>query len=94
VKQLKSWIEQSTCCIKEWLALKETVTYLIKLKDAPFDLYITNKPNNEEDTSYSRDRRRAREFAGLEDVSIDMTKHRAIKKKVTETTEYEEVEYD
>ncbi|MDU5239775.1 DUF2483 family protein [Franconibacter helveticus] len=23
-----------------------------------------------------------------------MTKHRAIKKKVTETTEYEEVEYD
>ncbi|MDU5228273.1 MAG: DUF2483 family protein, partial [Staphylococcus epidermidis] len=44
--------------------------------------------------SYSRDRRRAREFAGLEDVSIDMTKHRAIKKKVTETTEYEEVEYD
>ena len=34
------------------------------------------------------------EFAGLEDVSIDMTKHRAIKKKVTETTEYEEVEYD
>ncbi|MDU3949923.1 MAG: DUF2483 family protein [Staphylococcus epidermidis] len=55
--------------------MKETVTYLIKLKDAPFDLYITNKPNNEEDTSYS-------------------TKHRAIKKKVTETTEYEEVEYD
>ncbi|MDU1478866.1 MAG: DUF2483 family protein [Staphylococcus epidermidis] len=72
--------------------MKETVTYLIKLKDAPFDLYITNKPNNED--SYSRDRRRAREFAGLEDVSIDMTKHRAIKKKVTETTEYEEVEYD
>ncbi|WP_157820062.1 DUF2483 family protein, partial [Staphylococcus epidermidis] len=24
--------------------MKETVTYLIKLKDAPFDLYITNKP--------------------------------------------------
>ena len=74
--------------------MKETVTYLIKLKGAPFDLYITNKPNNEEDTSYSRDRRRAREFVGLEDVSIDMTKHTAIKKTVTETTEYEEVEYD
>ncbi|MDU7264844.1 MAG: DUF2483 family protein, partial [Staphylococcus epidermidis] len=25
--------------------MKETVTYLIKLKDAPFDLYITNKPS-------------------------------------------------
>ncbi|MGK8444381.1 DUF2483 family protein [Staphylococcus epidermidis] len=74
--------------------MKETVTYLIKLKGAPFDLYITNKPNNKEDASYSRDTRRAREFAGLEDMSIDMTKHTAIKKTVTETTKYEEVKYD
>ena len=27
------------------IGTKETVTYLIKLKDAPFDLFITNKPS-------------------------------------------------
>ena len=72
--------------------MKETVTYLIKLKNAPFDLYITNKPMVEEDTSYTRNRNRARDFNGLDDVSIDMTEHIAIKKVVTEQTKYEEVD--
>lgn len=74
--------------------MKQSVTYLIKLKNAPFPLYISNRPNNAEDTSYSRDKRRARDFDGLDDISIDMKHHIAIKKTVTETTEYEEVEYD
>ena len=80
--------------------MKETVTYLIKLKDVDDDIYITNRPSeNFPDIKYSTNRRDAKDFdgmdiAGLEDVSIDMTKHRAIKKKVTETTEYEEVEYE
>lgn len=72
--------------------MKETVTYLIKLKNAPFDLYITNKPMTAEDTSYTRNRNRARDFNGLDDVSIDMTEHIAIKKVVTEQTKYEEVD--
>lgn len=76
------------------MGLKETVTYLIKLKDAPYDLYIRNRPNTPEDTDYTRDKRRAREFDGLDKTSIDMTQHSAIKKVVTETTKYEEVEYE
>ncbi|MDW4420946.1 DUF2483 family protein [Staphylococcus saprophyticus] len=71
--------------------MKETVTYLIKLKNAPFDLYITNKPMTADDTSYTRNRSRARDFSGLDNVSIDMTEHTAIKKIVTEQTKYEEV---
>lgn len=71
--------------------MKETVTYLIKLKNAPFDLYIMNKPMTADDTSYTRNRSRARDFNGLDDVSIDMTEHTAIKKVVTEQTKYEEV---
>lgn len=71
--------------------MKETVTYLIKLKNAPFDLYIMNKPMTPEGTSYTRNRSRARDFNGLDDVSIDMTEHTAIKKVVTEQTKYEEV---
>lgn len=71
--------------------MKETVTYLIKLKNAPFDLYLTNKPLIPEDASYSRNKSRAREFNGLEDANIDMTEHIAIKKVVTESTKYEEV---
>ena len=71
--------------------MKETVTYLIKLKNAPFDLYITNKPMTADDTSYTRNRSRARDFSGLDNVSIDMTEHTAIKKVVTEQTKYEEV---
>ncbi|MGS5040222.1 DUF2483 family protein [Staphylococcus saprophyticus] len=74
--------------------MKETVTYLIKLKNAPFDLYITNKPMTADDTSYTRNRSRARDFNGLDDVSIDMTEHTAIKKVVTEQTKYKEIEYD
>ncbi|PTJ79280.1 DUF2483 family protein [Staphylococcus kloosii] len=73
--------------------MKQTVTYLIKKKDD--DLYITNKPSESNDTiKYSTDRRDAREFNGLDNSIIDMTKHIAIKKTVTETTEYEEVDYD
>lgn len=72
--------------------MKETVTYLIKLKNAPFDLYIANKPITPEDTSYTRNRSRARDFNGLDDVSIDMTEHIAIKKIVTEQTKYQEVD--
>lgn len=74
--------------------MKETVTYLLKAKNAPFNLFLTNKPLIPEQASYSRERSRAREFNGLEDASIDMTEHIAIKKVVTETTEYEEVDYD
>ncbi len=72
--------------------MKETITYLIKVRNGPFDLYLTNKPLIPEDASYSRNQSRAREFNGLEDASIDMTEHIAIKKVVTETTEYEEVD--
>lgn len=72
--------------------MKETVTYLIKLKNAPFDLYITNKPMTADDTSYTRNRSRAREFNGMEEASINMDYHIAIKKVVTETIEYEEVD--
>lgn len=72
--------------------MKETVTYLIKLRNSPFDLYISNKPMIPEDASYTRNRSRARDFNGLEDVSINMTEHIAIKKVVTEQTKYKEVD--
>lgn len=73
--------------------MKQTVTYLIKKKGD--DLYITNRPSEANDTiKYSTDRRDAREFNGLDNSIIDMTRHTAIKKTVTETTEYEEVDYD
>ncbi|AVQ36617.1 DUF2483 family protein [Staphylococcus kloosii] len=73
--------------------MKQTVTYLIKKKDD--ELYITNKPSESNDTiKYSTDKRDSREFNGLDNSIIDMTKHIAIKKTVTETTEYEEVDYD
>ena len=71
--------------------MKETVTYLIKLKNSPFDMYIRNKPSYPEDTDYTRNKNRARDFNGLDDVSIDMTMHKAIKKTITEKTKYEEV---
>ncbi|MBF2236401.1 DUF2483 family protein [Staphylococcus epidermidis] len=75
--------------------MKETVTYLIKLKDAPFDLYITNKPSTNFPTiKYSTNSGDAKDFDGLDKTVIDMTKHIAIKKTVTETTKFEEVEYD
>ncbi|PTJ09054.1 DUF2483 family protein [Staphylococcus simulans] len=72
---------------------KTTVTYLIKITDS--NLYVTNKPTDKNTTiKYSTDRRDAREFNGMEDAAVDMTFHTAIKKTVTETTEYEEVAYD
>ncbi|MEX6267643.1 DUF2483 family protein [Staphylococcus saprophyticus] len=73
--------------------MKQIVTYLIKKKGD--DLYITNRPSEANDTiKYSTDRRHGREFNGLDNSIIDMTKHTAIKKTLTETVEYEEVDYD
>ncbi|PNZ85722.1 DUF2483 family protein [Staphylococcus devriesei] len=73
--------------------MKQSVTYLIKLKDR--NLWITNKPtDNFPAIKYSTERRDAKEFDGLDNATIDMTNHIAIKKTVTETTEYEEVEND
>jgi 6-phosphogluconolactonase (cycloisomerase 2 family) len=73
--------------------MKKTITYLIKKKDDA--LYITNKPSEANDAiKYSTDKRDAREFNGLDNSIIDMTKHIAIKKTVTETIEYEEVDYE
>lgn len=75
--------------------MKETVTYLIKLKGIDEDIYITNRPSeNFPDIKYSTNRRDAKDFDGMDNAVIDMTKHKAIKKTVTETTEYEEVEYE
>ncbi|HDA7553623.1 TPA: DUF2483 family protein [Staphylococcus aureus] len=73
--------------------MKQIVTYLIKHKDE--NLFITNRPTEVNDTvKYSTDMRDAREFDGLDKTVIDMSKHIAIKKTVTETIEYEEVEHD
>ncbi|HEK9463931.1 MULTISPECIES: DUF2483 family protein [Bacillati] len=75
--------------------MKETVTYLIKLKDVDDDIYITNRPSeNFPDIKYSTNRRDAKDFDGMDNAVIDMTKHTAIKKTVKESTEYEEVEYE
>ncbi|MDW4283435.1 DUF2483 family protein [Staphylococcus saprophyticus] len=71
--------------------MKETVTYLIKHKTLP--IYVTNKPSdNNPEISYSTQFSRAREFNGMEEASINMDYHIAIKKTVTETIEYEEVD--
>ncbi len=73
--------------------MKQTVTYIIRHRDMP--IYITNKPtDNNSDISYSTNRNRAREFNGMEEAIINMGYHKAIKKTVTETIEYEEVEHD
>ncbi|MCD8803101.1 DUF2483 domain-containing protein [Staphylococcus warneri] len=75
--------------------MKETVTYLIKRNDVDDELYITNRPSdNFPDIKYSTNRRDAKDFDGMDNAVIDMTKHTAIKKTVKESTEYEEVEYD
>lgn len=77
----------------EVINLKETITYLIKRKDT--DLFVTNKPTDRNgDISYSTNFSRAREFNGIEDASIDMTDHVAIKHTHIEKDEYEEVTYD
>lgn len=72
---------------------KVTVTYLIKITDT--NLYVTNRPTEQNTTTkYSTSLSDAREFNGMEEAAVDMTFHTAIKKTVTETTEYEEVAYD
>ena len=71
--------------------MKETVTYIIRHREIP--IYITNKPSDSNpETSYSTNRSRAREFDGMEEAKINMDYHIAIKKTVTETTKYEEVD--
>ena len=71
--------------------MSETITYIIRHRDMP--IYITNKPtDNNSDVSYSTNRNRAREFNGMEEASINMDYHIAIKKTVTETIQYEEVD--
>lgn len=73
--------------------MKQTTTYIIKHK--MIDIYVTNKPSEQSPhISYSTDFGRAREFDGMESASIDMNDHIAIKKTLTETTEYEEVHID
>ncbi len=70
--------------------MSETITYIIRHRDIP--IYITNKPSdNNPEVNYSTNRSRAREFNGMEEASINMDNHMAIKKIVTETTKYEEV---
>ena len=72
---------------------KKTVTYIIRHREIP--IYITNKPSDANpDTNYSTNRSRAREFDGMEEAKINMDHHIAIKKTVTEITEYEEVQDD
>lgn len=71
--------------------MKETVTYLIKRSDSEDELFLSNRPLKPDDAKYGMGIQSAREFNGMEDASIDMTKHKAIKKIVTETTKYEEV---
>ncbi|BGE82834.1 DUF2483 family protein [Staphylococcus petrasii] len=73
--------------------MSQTVKYLIKHKRE--DLYVINKPTEQNDTiKYSTARSDAREFSGWDNASIDMTHHIAIKKTVTETVDYEEVNFD
>ena len=77
----------------EVINLKETITYLIKRKDT--DLFVTNKPTDRNgDISYSTNFSRAREFNGIDDASIDMTDHVAMKHTHIEKDEYEEVNID
>ena len=79
--------------MKGWLQMKETVTYLIKHKTLP--IYVTNKPSdNNPEISYSTQFSRAREFNGLDEATIDMTNHIAIKHTHIEDDKYEEVTLD
>lgn len=73
--------------------MSETITYLIRHREIP--IYITNKPSDSNpEVNYSTSCNRAREFNGMEEASINMDYHIAIKKVVTETVKYEEVDYD
>ena len=60
---------------------KDIITYIIKARTDFDDLYISNKPIDKKSTiKYSNYIGDAREFDGTEKSSIDMTRHKAIKK--------------
>lgn len=60
---------------------KDIITYVIKARTDFDDLYISNKPIDKKSTiKYSNYIGDAREFDGTEKSSIDMTRHKAIKK--------------
>lgn len=72
---------------------KETVTYLIRHREMP--IYVTNKPSDKNpEISYSTQFNRAREFNGLDEVTIDMSYHMAIKHTHIEEDKYEEIDYE
>ncbi|MCD8798654.1 DUF2483 domain-containing protein [Mammaliicoccus sciuri] len=72
---------------------KETITYLIKDKDKY--LWVTNKPTSKFSTiKYSTSKGDAREFTGLEDLSIDLTNHSVIKRIHIEMNIEEEIEIE
>lgn len=60
---------------------KDIITYIIKARTDFDDLYIYNKPSgNNPKIIYTNEKSDAREFNGMEDASIDMTKHKGIKR--------------
>ena len=61
--------------------MKEVITYIIKAKTDFDDLYIYNKPyKKKQKIVYTNEKSDAKEFNGMEDASIDMTKHKGIKR--------------
>lgn len=73
--------------------VKETITYLIKHKYMP--IYVTNKPSESNpEISYSTQFSRAREFNGLDEATIDMNNHIAIKHTRIEDDKFEEISYE
>lgn len=61
--------------------MKEVITYIIKAKTDFDDLYIYNKPSgNNPKIVYTNEKADAKEFNGMEKASMDMTKHKAIKR--------------
>ncbi len=73
--------------------VKETVTYLIRHREMP--IYVTNKPSESNpEISYSTQFSRAREFNGLDEASINMSHHMAIKHTHIEEDKYEEIDYE
>ncbi|WP_204981685.1 DUF2483 family protein [Mammaliicoccus sciuri] len=72
---------------------KETITYLIKDKDKY--LWVANKPTSKFSTiKYSTSKGDAREFTGLEDLSIDLTNHSVIKHTHVDIDIEEEIEIE
>lgn len=66
---------------------KETITYIIS-KD---NLWVTNKPSKQFSTiKYSTSKSDARQFDGLDDLSIDLTGHKIFKVTHIEIREEEE----